>query len=497
MASEDKKKKASKGAKEAAAPAKEAAKPAKEAAKPAAKTVATERYRLPREGGWARAWQYAGVLGIVGIVGSLIAWNAQPDRFAFSWLFAFMTFLAVGLGSLFVVIVQHLSGAGWSVTLRRTSEFFAAGLPVFFILFVPIALHMDDLYPWMHYWRESQVEAPAEQPRDGEGEPGAEGEEEEHGSGDAILGASRAFAQDREGEEGGASARHGHESTPEHAAHDATISSKLAFLSQPFFLARAAVYFALWTLLSLFFFGSSTSQDASRDKALTRKMQSWSPLAMFGFALSLTFAAVDWMMSLEPTWFSTIFGVQYFAVSAVAGLSTLVLVTYLLRSAGLLGDAVSVEHFHDVGKLLFGFLVFWAYISFSQFMLIWYASIPEETTYYHLRENEGWWTFSLFMGVCHFFVPFFGLISRNVKRRVPLLALGAGWLLAMHVVEVYWLVMPYSNGGAGLDVHWMDLAALFAVGGVYLAVVFFRMSQHPLIAVGDPRLEDSLHHEVT
>jgi hypothetical protein len=474
--------------------------PEKASAKaPAAKTTtaATERYRLPRDGGWARAWQYAAVLGGVGVVGSLIAWNAQPERFAFSWLFAFMTFLAIGLGSLFIVIVQHLAGAGWSVTLRRTSEFFAAGLPVFFVLFLPIAYHMDALYPWMHYYRESLVTEPAA------AEPGddAEATPEEHSTGEAILGASTAFAQDHDGEgDHHASASHhgaAHEHTPEHAAHEATITAKLAFLNQPFFLLRAAVYFALWTLLSLFFFGSSTSQDSSRDKALTRKMQSWSPLAMFGLALSLTFAAVDWMMSLEPTWFSTIFGVQYFAVSAVSGLSTLVLVTYLLRNAGLLGEAVTVEHFHDIGKLLFGFLVFWAYISFSQFMLIWYASIPEETTYYHLRENEGWWTFSLFMGVCHFFVPFFALISRNVKRRVSWLAVGAGWLLAMHVVEVYWLVMPYSNGGAGLDVHWMDLAALFAVGGTYLAVVFFRMSQHPLIPVGDPRLDDALHHEVT
>jgi len=285
--------------------------------------------------------------------------------------------------------------------------------------------------------------------------------------------------------------------TPEHAAHEATIRAKLGYLNQPFFWARMVVYLIVWFGLSWYFYGQSTRQDVSRDRTITNRLNKASPAAMFFFALSLTFAAFDWMMSLEPTWFSTIFGVQYFAVSVVSSLAVLIVVTNLLRNSGLLGEAVSVEHFHDLGKLLFGFLVFWAYITFSQFMLIWYASIPEETTYYHLRFSEGWRAFSWFLLVCHFFVPFFGILSRNIKRRVPLLVLGAGWLLVMHVLEVYWLIMPNANGGAGLEPHWMDVAALLAVGGTFAGYVFYRMGQNPLIPVGDPRLDDALHHEVT
>jgi len=200
-------------------------------------------------------------------------------------------------------------------------------------------------------------------------------------------------------------------------------------------------------------------------------------------------------MSLEPTWFSTIFGVQYFAVSMVSSLAVIVLAMHGLRNAGLTGTAVRVDHFHDVGKLLFGFNVFWAYISFSQFMLIWYASIPEETSYYHLRSSGGWWTFTFGLLVVHFIIPFFFLLSRNIKRRLPLLAFGAAWLFFAHVYEVFWLIMPNATPGE-LSAHWLDVAALFAVGGIYLTAVFFVMSRYPLIPIGDPRLERSLHLEV-
>lgn len=488
----------------------ESAKPAagkKAESAPKAAPAGRERYRLPTEGPWATAWKLFATLAVLGLIGCAVGYGNDPRRFAFAWLFAFMSVLAIGLGSLFLVIVQHLTGAGWSVSVRRTSEIFATGLFVIPLLFIPIATHMDALYPWMHQWREHVAGGALHdaEGHDAEGHEAGEGEShDEHSSaGESLIGASTAHAQEH-GEEHAAAGHHGggHDAhhTPEHAAHEATVVAKLAYLDQNFWWLRAVVLIGIWLGLTWFYFSNSTRQDTSRSLAETKRMQSFAPVSMFAFALSLTFAAFDWMMSLEPTWFSTIYGVQYFSVSVVSGLSILVLVSYGLRSAGVFGEAVSVEHYHDLGKLLFGFLVFWAYISFSQFMLIWYASIPEETTYYHLRWSEGWQTFSLFLAVGHFVVPFFLLMSRNVKRRLPVLAFGAALLLVMHVLECYWLVMPYfAQDGVlttHLRVHWMDVAALFACGGTFLGVVFFVMGRYPLVPVGDPRLSQALHHEV-
>jgi hypothetical protein len=459
------------------------------------KKASPERYRIPREAAWANAWKLAAGMGVLGVALSAVAYSGDPHRFAFSWLFAFIAFLAIALGCMFFVIVQHLSGASWSVSTRRVPELFASGLPLFALLFVPVWVSIDELYPWAHH------HAPEAEATHGEGH-GAQGREAEgHSRGESLLGASLARAQDHaahgdaHGEAGGHGAGHAAHS-PQHALHEATINAKLAYLNSGFFTIRAVVYFAIWTLLSLFFVRTSLAQDSKRDFASTKSMQSWSPVATALFALTLTFAAFDWMMSLEPAWYSTIFGVQYFAVAAVSSLATIIATTYALKNAGILGEAIQTEHYHDLGKLMFGFLVFWAYISFSQFMLIWYASIPEETTYYHMRWNGGWQTFSLALALTHFVVPFFFLMSRNIKRRVPLLAFGAAWLLVNHVLECFWLVMPYANEGGGFDAHWMDIASVLAVGGVYLAFVLFRMTQVPLIPVGDPRLERALRHEV-
>ncbi|MCX7808690.1 MAG: hypothetical protein N2515_08780, partial [Deltaproteobacteria bacterium] len=284
------------------------------------------------------------------------------------------------------------------------------------------------------------------------------------------------------------------EHTPQHALHEATIEAKLAYLNPAFFGLRAIVYLVLWAWLGWFFSSRSIEQDFKRGISLSKDLQKKSPLGTVLFGLTVTFAAFDWLMSLEPTWYSTIFGVQFFSVCVVAGLATIIVATYLLRKSGPLADVLTVEHYHDLGKLLFGFLVFWAYISFSQFMLIWYASIPEETTYYHHRWQGGWAAYSIGMAIGHFIFPFLFLLSRNIKRRIPLLAFGAGWLLAMHVVECFWLVMPYASNH--LSIHWMDGVALLAVGGIYLSIVLFFISRHPLVPAGDPRLERSLHHEV-
>jgi hypothetical protein len=450
-------------------------------------------YRLPAGSAWANAWKISAALGGLGIVACVLGWSSDPHRFAFSWLFAVMTFLAIALGAMFFVLSNHLTGAGWGVTVRRTAEILMAGLPVMALLVIPVLASMDELYPWMHQWRESLHHEAGD-------ETHGDAEEEEHSSAESLVGASVAQAQDHGHDAppagGGHGAEHGADHhTPQHAAHEEIIESKLPYLNQPFFIGRAVFYGLTWTLLAWFFFTFSTRQDTSRDLTLTKRMQTFSPAATFAFGLTLTFAAFDWLMSLEPTWFSTIFGVQYWSVGVVSSLALMIVLMHGLKSSGVFGEAVTTEHFHDVGKLLFGFLIFWAYVSFSQFMLIWYASIPEETTYYHLRWAEGWRTFSLFMVVAHFVVPFFLLISRNVKRRVPILAFGAAWLLVTHVFEVFWLVMPYVSPGE-LTVHWLDLAALFAVGGVYMTVVFLLMGRYPLIPIGDPRLDRAIHLQV-
>lgn len=440
-------------------------------------------FRIPEGNLWAHAWKVAAVCAAIGLVLVGVGWSLDPHRFAFSWLFAFITFLTLGLGAIFFVAIQFLTVAHWSVTVRRTAEFFAAGVPVFALLFIPLALpgNVDTLYEWYgHHGAEH----------------GAPAGEEEHASGESLLGASVAQAQPPGEAEPHAAERAaaGHD-TPQHQLHGKLLEHKHGYLNYPFWLGRAAFYLLVWILLGVWLFKSSVDQDRTKDKRITKRLQTLSPLVLVAFALTLTFAMFDWVMALEPTWYSTIYGVYIFAGTAVSIHALVTVVTLGLRSRGLLGRAVNEEHYHDLGKMTFGFVVFWAYVGFSQMMLQWYANIPEEIVYYHYRWHaEGWRGVSIFLLVGHFVLPFLFLLSRNVKRRLPLLGVGCGWLLAMHVVDIYWFVMPNVHRGH-LSVHWMDLAALFAVGGTYFAVVLFGMRRHALIPLGDPRLGRSLRHQ--
>ncbi|MGE0785919.1 MAG: hypothetical protein AB7S26_09545 [Sandaracinaceae bacterium] len=487
------------------------------------KGVAGPTYRIPPGSPWANAWKVAGVLGGVGLAASLFGWSADPHRFAYSWLFAFMAVLALGLGSLFFVLGQHLTGAGWGVSLRRTAEFLLSGLPIMAILFVPIWMNRETLYPWIAHQREAAAHE-AEHDAGEAGEHGGDAAHEEHGGaegsdehgswlspGGLFADDGRASAQEpvppqdlhpneRElGEEHAAG--HDHHS-PDHELHEVTLGQKTWWLTDTKFSIRVLIYFALWIGLVILYVWSSRRQDKEKGLAITKRLETLAPLSTFVFGLTLTGAAIDWTMSMEPTWYSTIFGVQYFATSAVIAHATIILITMGLYRAGLLQNAISVEHFHDMGKLLHGFIVFWAYISFSQFMLIWYAGIPEESTYYHLR----WWGGGGFLNlsgllvIAGFILPFLMLMSRNAKRNLTMLTFSAGWIVVMHIVQCYWLYMPYAEQTGlvetSLRLHWLDAACLFGVAGTYLAFVFWNMTQHPLIPVGDPRLKRALHHEV-
>lgn len=474
----------------------------------AAKNETSKNWNLT--GPWAGAYKIFGAIGVIGLAGAGFGYTQDPRRFAFSWMFAFITVLTVALGSLFFVLVQHLTSAGWSVTVRRTAEFFAYGLLVMPLLFLPVLATMNQLFPWLgeqthepagaapHAQNKIELVKPAyaqEHAAEPSSSAAAPAEATEPGAhagphtGPAMHGG--------EHRSGGHAAAAGAMEPPHEVIEKEIMRKKSGYLNRNFFLGRAAFYFLVWIFLATRFFGWSTSQDKSKDPKLTVASQRLAPIGTVAFALTLTFAAFDWIMSLEPTWFSTIFGVVIFACGVVSSYAVIILATLALRNSGPLDGAVTIEHYHDLGKLMFGFLVFWAYVSFSQFMLIWYAALPEETTFFHNRwDHDPWMNVSLAIIVFHFVVPFFWTISRNFKRNVGRLQVGAAIILVMHAVDIYWFVMPnFLLGRDGFSFHWMDIACLLAVAGVYGAFVFYRMTQFSLVPVGDPRLQRSLHFQ--
>ena len=259
------------------------------------------------------------------------------------------------------------------------------------------------------------------------------------------------------------------------------------------FAVRAVVCFVVWVLLARFFFLTSVRQDATGDVGLTLRMQRISAPAMLAYAVTVTFFAFDLLMSLDPNWYSTIFGVYYFAGGVVGFFALLTLLAMAAQRAGKLTHAITAEHYHDLGKLVLAFTVFWAYIAFSQYMLIWYANIPEETQWLIRRQTGGWAVVSLLLLFGHFAVPFLVLISRPAKRHKGLLAAAAAWVLLMHWVDLHWLVMPGATGRALPDVF--EICCLVGLGGLFLAAAAYRLRDRSLIPQRDPRLAESLTFE--
>jgi hypothetical protein len=277
-------------------------------------------------------------------------------------------------------------------------------------------------------------------------------------------------------------------------ADNALLRAKAPYLNVPFFVLRAAIYFAVWSVIGLAWSRASRRQDATGDPAISARLRRWSGPALVALAVTQTFAAIDWILSLAPEWYSTIFGVYFFSGSLVAFLALLALAATGLPAAGLLVGIVNREHLHDVGKLLFGFTCFWAYIAFSQFLLIWYANLPEETVWFLVRLEGSWRDVSVLLALGHFVLPFFFLMPRAVKRNPLTLAVGAAWMLAMHYVDLYWQVMPALHRPL-VQPSAIDVTALVAVGGCVAAVVGMQMRRAALVPLKDPRLPESLSFE--
>ena len=293
-----------------------------------------------------------------------------------------------------------------------------------------------------------------------------------------------------------------------HVHGDEVLEAKAPYLNQTFFFIRAAFYFIVWTVLAWFLYSRSVKQDnlqgdLPKQAVITRTLWKVSAGGIFLFALTQSFAAFDWMMSLQPHWYSTMFGVYYFAGSILAFHAMTGLVSVALQKAGLLKGVVTTEHYHDIGKFMFGYTIFWAYITFSQFFLIWYANMPEETIFFLRRTENGWDKLSYALPLIHFFVPFLFLLSRHVKRNRPALVFGAFWLLAVHALDLYFVIMPNVSAphGAGhVEGHGvppfafsiLDVTAMVGVAGIFLAVFGFFLKKNKVLAAGDPRLYESM-----
>ena len=254
------------------------------------------------------------------------------------------------------------------------------------------------------------------------------------------------------------------------------------------------LYFLIWGLLAWYYFRLSTRQDRSGDPALTLRMEKAAPAALILFGLTISFASFDWLMSLAPEWFSTIYGAYFFAGSVVAALSVMILFAAILQAGGVARRAITVEHYHDLGKLLIGFIVFWGYMAFSQYMLIWYANIPEETYWYLARQTGPWVWITLALLFGNLLIPFLGLLSREIKRRKILLGFWAVWMLAAHWLDLYWLVMP-TFAPQHLPFSAIDLCCFVGLGCLFLAGVIRVAGRCELIPRRDPRLEEALAFE--
>jgi len=445
-------------------------------------------YRITDGGMWANAWKVSLVVTVLGGIGCAAGYMADPHRFAFSYLTGMLTALTLVFGAIFLVVIQHLTAAYWGITTRRIAEFLLAATPILAILFIPLAFQMDTLYEWAGTSHGEETAAP-------EAHGALDGTPES----DLVGGVARAQHVEAvpAGEAPDAEAGEVEHTDMEVALHHELLKHKAPWLNTHSVQLRTVFYFAVWILIGLGYFYGSTRQDKTRDPSLTMKMKAAAPVTFIFFASTMTFFAFDWIMGLEPNWFSTIFGVYIFAGSAVAILALVILMALSLMHSGHFGDAVNVEHLHDLGKFFFGFFCFWAYIGFSQWMLIWYAGIPEEATYFHRRWAGGWQAVAYVLIFGHFVAPFLFFMSREIKRRFNLLGFTAIWMLVMHVVDVYWLVMPYATREPHFAVHYMDIAAILFVLGAFFTTVFVIMKRFPLVPVGDPRLPRSLHFHQT
>ncbi len=372
----------------------------------------------------------AGGIGLLGLIAMIIGAVASPDQFFRSYLWSYIFVFGISAGCLAWLMIQHLTGGAWGVVIRRPAEAATRTLPLLALLFVPIAFGVPSLYQWAH---------------------------------------------------------------PNIVAADEILQHKRVFLNLQFFLVRAAIYLGGLSLLGWFLNRWSAAQDRQGCTTAHRMMSRLSAPGLIFWGFAVTFISIDWVMSLDPHWFSTMFGLLFVVGQGLSSLAFLIAVLVMLSHSRPMSEILTPRHLHDIGKLLLANVMIWAYFSFSQFLVIWAGNLPAEIPWYQERLRDGWQYVGLLLVLGHFVLPFALLLSRDLKRNFKLLAGIAVFIQCMRAVDVYWLVAPDAAKGP-LAVSWLDFATLLGLGGIWLAYFLMQLEKRPLMPQNDIELAEALEH---
>lgn len=370
-------------------------------------------------------WQRMSLLvGIAATLLAIVGWLLDSEQFLRSYLYGYLFWLGMGLGCLGILLMHHTVGGKWGMPIRRMCEAGARTLPYMIVLLIPVLLNLHTLYPWAR---------------------------------------------------------------PE-AANDPVIHAKAAYLNVPGVIGRSVFYFFIWGLYAYLLSKWSGEQDRTGDEKLIGKMRSVSAPGLVVFTFVTTFAFIDWVMSLEPHWFSTVYGAMFLIGQMLESFAFVIALVIVLSGRPPLSRHMTKQHLHDLGNMMFAFMVLWAYLAFSQFIIIWSGNLPDEIPWYLRRLEGGWGWVAMSLVIFHFAIPFVLLLMRGVKRQADRLFAVCLLMLAGRLVDVYWIVEP-AFYNQQLKIHWLDFVTPVAVGGLWLAVFFAQLKVRSLVPLRDPRLE--------
>jgi hypothetical protein len=376
----------------------------------------------------ARFQRLALIVGAVFTLVFLVGFLLDRRQFFQSYLFAFAFWTGISVGSLALLMLTHLTGGGWGFVIRRVLEAATRTLPLVTVLFIPVVFGAH----WVYRWTDEQV-----------------------------------------------------------LAENPVLREKARYLNLSFFTARAAIYLAIWLTLAFFLNRWSLGQDRTADRQFTKRMRMISGPGMVLIVFTVTFASIDWFMSLDPEWSSTIYGFLFVAAWSLSALAFVVAAMAALVKEEPMSNVVAHLHFHDLGKLLLALVMLWAYFAFSQFLIIWSGNLPEEIRWYLPRTHGTWGAIALAVVVLHFAFPFLFLLSRSLKRNAGKLVIVAVLILVMRLIDLFWMIAPNFTG-EHFHISWMDLVAPIAMGGLWLGVFAWGLTGRPLVAINDPLYETAL-----